>query len=110
MTGIGTFMAHIEEFAAEVHETAEAHGFGGYTDEKYLLLMHSEISEITEALRHGNPKSEHIPDFSHVEEELMDIIIRVLDFAKRKGYEIARPLIAKAAFNKTRPHKHGKKW
>lgn len=110
MKETGTFTEHIKGFSEEVHETAREHGFGGYTEEKYLLLMHSEIAEITEALRHDNPLSKKIPGFSLVEEEVADLIIRALDYGEGKELDIAGALIAKARYNKGRPYKHGKKW
>lgn len=74
-----------------------------------IALMHSELSEALAALRHGNPPSDHIPDYSGVEEEYADTIIRIMHMAAAKGYRIAEALEAKVAFNRVRPHKHGGK-
>ncbi len=71
--------------------------------------MHSELSEALEALRHGNGPSDHIPEFSGVEEELADVIIRICDVAQERGWRVAEAIIAKMAFNATRPHRHGNK-
>lgn len=71
--------------------------------------MHSELSEALESLRHGNPPSDHIPEFSGVEEELADCIIRIMDYGLAKGHRVAEALAAKIAFNRTRPHMHGGK-
>lgn len=71
--------------------------------------MHSELSEALEALRHGNPPDNHIPEFSGVEAEYADTIIRIMDMAAAKGYRVAEALIAKVEYNKTRPYMHGNK-
>lgn len=78
-------------------------------DGEIVALMHSELSELLEGLRHGNPPSEHIPEFSAVEEELADEFIRMADFAKKRGHRFPEAIIAKMIFNADRPHKHGGK-
>ncbi len=78
-------------------------------DGTFIALMHSELSEGLEWLRHGNPKSDHIQEFSGCEEELADVIIRIMDFAELKGFRIAEAIIAKSEYNKTRNYKHGGK-
>ena len=55
--------------------------------------MHSELSEALEALRQGNPRSEHIPEFSGVEEEMPDLIIRVLDAAAARSWRVGEALV-----------------
>ena len=73
-----------------------------------IALCHSELSEALEADRHGNPPSDHIPQFSGVDEELADLVIRLLDLGARRGLNIGAAIAAKAEFNTTRPHRHGK--
>ena len=96
--------------AAEVNQTARDKGW--WDEERnngeIIALMHSELSEALEALRHGNPPDDHIPEFTGVEAEMADVIIRIMDFGLVRGHRIAEALEAKIAYNKTRSHKHGK--
>lgn len=77
-----------------------------------LSLIHAEVSEALEAYRqHGlagidgpmKPGSDSIP------EELADIVIRVLDICGSYGIDIEAAIMAKYAYNLTRPYKHGGK-
>ncbi len=77
-------------------------------DGEKIALMHSELSEALEGLRHNNPKDQHCPKFGNVEIELGDCIIRILDFCRYKGYDIGSAMNAKTEYNKTRPYKHNK--
>ncbi len=78
-------------------------------DGEMLMLMVSELGEALEALRHGNPPSEHIPEFSAIAEELADCCIRIFDYSYAKGIDLDKVLEAKLNFNETRPHMHGGK-
>ena len=78
-------------------------------DGELLSLVHSEGSEVLEGLRHGNPPDDKIPDFSSAEAELADIIIRIFDWSKARGWRVAEALVAKMEMNKSRSVKHGGK-
>lgn len=102
----------LEALAQWAYNTAEAKGFfedDVQSDEMTLLnLMHTEVAEITNAIREGNPESEKIPGYSKVEEECGDVILRALVFAKHHGHDVSAT-IAKALYNETRPHRFGGK-
>lgn len=66
-----------------------------------LLLIHSEVSEACEALRKG--------DMGAVEEELADVIIRVLHVAEKNGFDMENAVWAKHIKNIRRPYRHGNK-
>lgn len=104
----------IELLAEMCHEQAKKSGFREpgivQNDGEMIALMHSELSEALEGIRHGNPPSDHIPEFSAVEEEFADVIIRLLDNCEARGWRIADAIFAKMKFNATRPYKHGKKF
>ena len=93
-------------------EISDNHGFeddASYNFGEKLALMHSELSEALEYYRHGDPESDHIPGFSGIEEEYADCIIRIMNSAQRHGFRIAEAVLAKQAFNASRPFKHGGK-
>jgi NTP pyrophosphatase (non-canonical NTP hydrolase) len=72
-----------------------------------IALIHSELSEALEADRKDLP-SDHIDGFSGVEEELADVMIRVLDFAGHFDLRLAEAFAAKVLYNLSRPYRHGK--
>ena len=102
----------INLLAEKINQTANEHGFwdNDYDDGMKIALMHSELSEVLEALRHDNPQDKHCPELSSVEIEYADCIIRILDICHERGYNIGGAIEAKMAFNETRPFKHGKKF
>jgi len=103
-------MNDLKEFQKDVHATAISKGWeANPTYAEAICLMHSELSEALEAVRKGNLPDDKIPQFSGVEAELGDCIIRILNFAEGKGLNVIDAMVAKAEYNKTRPHKHGGK-
>lgn len=100
--------------AADVHHVAKSKGFWEDGVERnngeMLCLIHSEISEALEALRHGNPPDDKVPEFTGVETELADAVIRIMDLAHARGWRVAQAIEAKMKFNAGRPYKHGKEF
>lgn len=102
--------AAIAALQRRAHDNATEKGF--WDDPKpfseSIALMHSELSEALEADRHGDPKSDHIPEFTGREEELADAVIRILDVSAHHGLRLGKAVLAKMAYNASRPRKHGK--
>jgi len=105
------FVAAFRTIQNAVHKNAIDHGWWDEPreDGTILALTHGEVSECMEALRTGEPRDTHCPEFLNSEVELADVIIRIMDFAEKKGYRLGRAILGKHAFNKTRPYKHGGK-
>jgi NTP pyrophosphatase (non-canonical NTP hydrolase) len=96
--------------AAQINRWMQHQGFwtSRNVGEK-LALMHSEISEAMEADRKGL-MSDHIGGFTGVEEEMADVVIRVLDFCHENNLRLASAIQAKMVYNLSRPYMHGKKY
>lgn len=106
--------AFIDSFNAvqqDTFDTAISKGWDekGRSQGESIALIHSELSEALESIRNNNPVSSKIPDFSETEEEFADVVIRIMNFGKAHGLNIAGAILAKAEFNKSRPHRHGGK-
>lgn len=105
------FVRGFNRLAYAVHETAKTKGWWDKdrNDGELIALMHSELSEALEGLRHNNPPDSHIPRHRSVEAELADVIIRIMDFAHARGHNVAEALVDKIEYNITREYKHGGK-
>ena len=82
----------------------------GAFDDAYHPLIGMTFGLALEALRKGNNPDEHCPQFSGAEVELADVVIRIMDMAEARGWNVAGAIVAKHEFNKTRPYKHGKEF
>lgn len=126
----------INELAKEIHQNAKDKGF--FEKEKnigeMLCLIHSEVSEALEADRKNNyyagdintllgtngfPETDNIRFKglfescgikSSFEDELADIMIRVMDLAAFKGIDLDAHIKAKMRYNAMRPKYHNKKY
>jgi NTP pyrophosphatase (non-canonical NTP hydrolase) len=100
--------------ARAIHENAVKHGWweGGAEARnigELIALVHSELSEALEAMRQGNPADEHLPQFSSLEVELADVVIRVADLAAGLGLRLGEAIEEKHRYNIKRTYRHGGK-
>jgi NTP pyrophosphatase (non-canonical NTP hydrolase) len=123
----------LNELAKTVHENAKSKGF--YDNKKnigeMLCLIHSEVSEALEADRNkqyckiDKPQENVLMgwtsdiDFQHdykdkvkgsFEEEMADIVIRVLDMCAFKNIDLDLHVKAKMRYNASRQFMHGKSY
>lgn len=121
----------INELSSQIHEINRKNGF--YEDKKnigeMLALIHSEVSEALEADRkdrHAHPDiallnstiidvrtaKSHFEEFikDTFEDELADVMIRVMDMAAFLGIDLEAHIKAKVRYNSMREYKHGKRY
>jgi len=109
----------IDKFASLWHffeettwQVNDSHGFEDPHQNfgEKIALTHGELSETLEAMRDGNPPSQKIPEFTHAEEEIADAIIRLMNIARNKSWNIPQAMMAKTIYNSKRPWKHARKF
>lgn len=121
----------INELAKQVHENAKSKGFFDKPKNigEMLALIHSEVSEALEADRNkqyckmdlaaSNVLMAWPSDIAFqndykdkvkgsFEEEMADIVIRVMDMCAFKGIDLEYHIKAKMRYNSTRGRMHGK--
>jgi len=103
------FTSAFHRISSLVHKTAKEKGWWDCERNlgEMIALMHSELSEALEAARHDNPPDDKIPQFSALEAELADCIIRIMDLSAAKNLHVEEAIIAKMQFNNGRTFKHG---
>lgn len=121
----------LNRLAAEVHQNAVEHGWwdGPPTFGDIIALCHSELSEALEAYRDGEElvhgccghctfegSCDHPAQDGEtgckpegVAVEMIDCILRILDWCAMEGVDVDELLRMKLAYNKGRPYRHGGK-
>lgn len=102
-----------------IEDSTKTAGDHGWLDDRsfgdHVALMHSELSEALEEYRAGhglneiyyNPEKPTKPE--GIPAELADVLIRIGAYAGQHGINLKDALDRKAAYNRTRPYRHGGK-
>ena len=102
----------IDELAREIFKCAKEKGWWDRPRNslELMMLMVCEIAEGAEEVRIDN-KPVYIKDGKPEGEavELIDCIIRILDYFEHKGWSASQIINKKLDYNRTRPYRHGNK-
>ena len=101
----------VNQLAEEIHQTAIDHGWWEYDRDPLhiMMLIVTELAEAAEGYKQGNPNDSHLPEYPSIDVEIIDVIIRCLDYLGHRGTPAGNVLIAKMNYNKQRPYRHGDK-
>jgi len=91
---------HLEKWE-RARELLKSEGLEGIVDLAEIGLIVTEVAEAMEEVRDQNPEKES--------KELAGIIIRILNYCNRKGYNIEKDILAEHKRNLKRPKLHGRK-
>jgi len=107
-------METLREIQSAVHALAVEKGRWGTERSigESIALVHSELSEALEEAREGkfgiHFAASGKPEGFGV--ELADAVIRIMDIAEQEGIDMQNAIATKHQYNKTRPHRHGKRF
>lgn len=116
------FYETVERFTKICHENSKVKGFWDGTENDNIptkiALIHSELSEMLEAYRRGNPPCDkpasimdggNLRTITSMEEEAADVFIRLCDLCGRLNIDLASVAMEKHRYNTNREHMHGGK-
>ena len=91
----------LNEKMKEVRALADAKGFSSEPERiwEMLALIHTEVSEATDAYKKGEP-------MEHVGEELIDAVIRIMHLLSALGLDAEQLFQEKMKKNWERPYKY----
>ena len=91
----------LNKLAKKAHQTSRNNGWWDVerTELEIIALIMSELGEWVQAYRKGGA----------VEEEMADVLIRLLDYVGRKNIDFDKVVKDKMIYNKTRGYRHGGK-
>lgn len=95
--------ANVLDLQAIIHQQNKDMGWWDKPreDGTLLMLIVSEVAEAMEGAR-KDLMDDHLPHRKMEEVELADAVIRILDYAESKGYDIAGALAEKVVYNRSR--------